>query len=337
MEKILKNSKHDTNNSADDSNIMTIQYYGVRGSLPVPLLPGSSEEKIKLVLEELIKNKKYKGMTIKDALEQIPFHLKSTYGGNTSCVLVKIKGDTIILDAGSGIRVLGLELMGQEFGKGEGKAKIFLSHTHWDHIQGLPFFIPMYIPGNQFEFYSCKADIEDRLKGQQEFKYFPVSMENMPSERIFTVLNEEDTTNFGNFTLKVLKLNHPGDSFAYRIDAEGKSFAYSTDVEFNEKNFDQLHNAVEFFKDADILTFDSQYTLEESFRKMDWGHSSIQIGIDIAKNSNIKKLVLFHYDPTYSDQKIDEIVNIAYSYKKTLYPDLQLEIIPAYEGLKLEL
>ena len=159
----------------------------------------------------------------------------------------------------------------------------------------------------------------------------------MPAEKKFTVLKENDTVDFGEFTLKTLKLNHPGDSYAYRFDADGKTFIYCTDVEFNDKNYEALQEAVEFFRDADILTFDSQYTLDELFNKIDWGHSSIQIGIDIAKNSNIKKLVLFHYDPTYSDQKIEEIVEIANSYKETIYPDLQLEIIPAYEGLKMVL
>ena len=228
--------------------------------------------------------------------------------------------------------------MGQEFGKGKGKAKVFFSHTHWDHIQGLPFFVPLFIPGNQLDFYSPKKDIREKLYKQQDFTYFTVSMEkNMPAEKKFHVLEEDKPIEFDEYTIKILKLNHPGDSYAYRLDAHGKSFIYNTDAEFNHKNIESWQQAVKFFKDADVLTFDSQYTLDESFNKIDWGHSSIQVGIDLAKNSNVKKLILFHYDPTYSDQKIDEIVDLAQSYKKTIYPDLQLEIIPAYEGLKLEL
>ena len=142
---------------------------------------------------------------------------------------------------------------------------------------------------------------------------------------------------FGEFKITTVKLNHPGGSYAFKIESGDKSFIYSTDVEFNEKNYDQMPEIIEFFKGAEVLTFDSQYTLEESFTKIDWGHSSIQIGIDIANHSGIKKIVLFHYDPTYSDQKINEITEIGLSYKKDVYPDSDLEVIPSHEGLELEI
>jgi len=108
-------------------------------------------------------------------------------------------------------------------------------------------------------------------------------------------------------------------------------------VEFNDKNYDQLHQAIDFYKDADVLTFDSQYTLDEALSKIDWGHSSIQLGIDIAYSANIKRIVLFHYDPAYSDEKISDIVRIGISYKNKLYPKNEMEIIPAHEGLLIEL
>ena len=129
MSKIQANNN---NESTAQPGTIEIKYYGVRGSLPAPMLPSTVEEKTKTVLTELLQNKKYKGMTISNALKEIPFHLKSTFGGNTSCAYLKIKKNHIILDAGSGMRVLGLELMGQEFGKGEGKAKVFFTHTHLD-------------------------------------------------------------------------------------------------------------------------------------------------------------------------------------------------------------
>ena len=138
-------------------------------------------------------------------------------------------------------------------------------------------------------------------------------------------------------TLRTKKQNHPGSSYAYRVDVDSRAFVHSTDVEFNDKNYDQMSEAIEFYKNADVLTFDSQYTFVESVSKIDWGHSSIQIGIDLARHSGVKKVVLFHYDPTYSDDKIHEIVKIGISYKDTVYPESNIEIIPSYEGLEIVL
>jgi phosphoribosyl 1,2-cyclic phosphodiesterase len=295
------------------------------------------EKKIIDLLVQIIKNPKFRGMKLKEIFEKIPFYLKSTYGGNTPCVLVKIKNSTLIFDAGSGIRELGLDLMAEEFSQGKGVALLFITHTHWDHVQGLPFFTPLFIPGNRVEFYSCMPDLKERLEDQQNSRFFPIDMNYMQSEKKFILFKDGEERNFGDFTVKSIQQNHPGTSHAYRVDAEGKSFVYSTDVEFNEKNYDEMVKFIEFFKGADVLTFDSQYTLSEAFSKIDWGHSSIQMGIDIANHSNVKKIVLFHYDPTYSDHKINEITKTGLSYKNTNYPDIQLDVIPSYEGLEIDL
>jgi phosphoribosyl 1,2-cyclic phosphodiesterase len=328
------NSSSDT--TSGDPKIF-VRYYGVRGSIPTPLKPEEIEQKFKDLVAEIIKNKKFRGRKLKDIFSEIPHHMKSTFGGNTPCILVKAAGKIIILDAGSGIRPLGLDLMATEFGQGKGEAIILFSHTHWDHVQGLPFFTPLFIPGNKFEFYSCVPDLKERLRGQQDARYFPIDMDYMQAEKEFFLLKNNESKDFGEVKIKTIKLNHPGGSYAYKIEVGDKSFIYSTDVEFNEKNYDEMPEIIEFFKNADVLTFDSQYTLEESFTKIDWGHSSIQIGIDIANHSNIKKIVLFHYDPTYSDQKINEITEIGLSYKKTVYPDVDLEVIPSHEGLEIEI
>lgn len=315
---------------------MQIRYYGVRGSLPTPTLPEEVELKVKRFFVRILKTKEYRGLKLKDAVRQVPFHAKSTYGGNTPCVYVRIGNEHIIFDGGSGARMLGFDLMKDKFSKGKGTARFFFSHTHWDHIQGLPFFAPLFIPGNKFEFYSCFPDLEERLRYQHDPRFFPISMDYMQSKKKFIQLNPDEAYDFKSYTVRVMKQNHPGDSFAYRVEADGKTFIYSSDVEFNDKNYGQLHQAIDFYKDADVLTFDSQYTLDEALSKIDWGHSSIQFGIDIAYNANIKKVVLFHYDPTYSDEKISDIVRIGISYKNKLYPKSDLEIIPAHEGLLIE-
>jgi phosphoribosyl 1,2-cyclic phosphodiesterase len=315
---------------------MRIQYYGVRGSIPTPLLPEEVELKVKRFLVRVIRTREYRGLKLKDALKDMPFHAKTTYGGNTPCIYISIGGEHVILDGGSGVRMLGFDLMKQEFGKGTGTARIFFSHTHWDHIQGLPFFVPLFIPGNQFEFYSCFPDLEERLRYQHDPRFFPIDMDYMQSTKKFVQMDPDKDHDFGAYRLKIQKQNHPGESFAFRFEAGDKTFVYSTDVEFSEKNYDQLHSAVEFYRDADVVTFDSQYTLDEALNKIDWGHSSIQIGIDLAHDAGVKRVVLFHYDPTYSDEKISDIVRIGNSYRDKLYPESTMEIIPAHEGLVIE-
>ncbi len=317
--------------------IMRIKYYGVRGSLPTPIHPRAFEKRVKQVVALIVKNNAGRGLTLKEIFNKLPLHLKSTYGGNTPCIFLQIGNSNIILDAGSGIRNLGIDLMSGDFGKGNGRALFFFSHTHWDHIQGLPFFVPLFIKGNEFEFFYGMDDLEERLRGQFDPRYFPIDMDYMQARKTFSVLQPDNKRNFGDFSIRVLRQNHPGNSFAYRIEAGGKIFVYSTDVEFNDKNYDQLHKAIDFFKGADVLTFDTMYTLEEALNKIDWGHSSIQIGTDIAHHGNIKKVVLFHYDPTYSDERIHRMVEIGKSYKNKLYPKSDIEIVASYEGLELQL
>jgi len=161
-------------------------------------------------------------------------------------------------------------------------------------------------------------------------------MDYKQSTKKYVYLDPAKGHNFGAYRIRILKQNHPGDSFALRFEAGSKVFVYSSDVEFNEKNYDQLHGAVEFYRDADVVTFDSQYTLYEAFNKIDWGHSSIQIGIDLAHEAGVKRVVLFHYDPTISDEKITEMVQIGNSYRDKLFPESTMEIIPAHEGLVIE-
>jgi len=316
---------------------MRVRYYGVRGSIPSSLQPRYLQKKLAYALTRLISDKKRLGLTFRQALEKLPFFINSTYGGNTPCIHVVASGSHLILDAGSGIRELGMDLLKSEFGKGMGKAKIFFSHTHWDHIQGLPFFTPLFIPGNSFEFYSCFPDLERRLREQQDPNHFPVDMDVMKAEKRFFQLEPGELRDFQEFSVKTLEQNHPGRSFAYRFDAGGRSFIYCTDVEFNEKNYEQMYRAIDFYRGADVLTFDSQYTLMESLDKVDWGHSSIQMGIDLAVHAGVGKVTLFHYDPTYSDSMIHRMARIGKSYKDLNYPESRVEIIASYEGLELAL
>jgi len=260
------------------------------------------------------------------------------YGGNTSCVEVKIgNNDTIIIDAGSGIRELGLELMSTEFGKGKGQGDVLLTHTHWDHIQGFPFFVPAFVPGNRFVIYGAsRVDkrLEDTLAGQMESPYFPVRLGDMRSEIRFNEI-QEGSVQVKTALVTAGRLNHPGGALGYRIESGGKVFTYSSDTEHPPD--DKLdENVVELFRGADLMVYDSQYTPEEYLKRVGWGHSTGQKGAEVAWAAGAKRLAIFHHDPAHGDDKMDEIVERCRREAREKGIN-NLEIFAAGDGLEIEL
>jgi anti-anti-sigma factor len=250
------------------------------------------------------------------------------YGGDTSCVSIHSSDTTIILDAGTGIRKLGVSLL--EDPSFSGKAYIFLSHSHWDHIQGFPFFKPAFIPGNEFYIHGAfKADqrLQTALKGQMGSIYFPVAIEDLQGSLKFIELIEEDTI-AGNLTVRSRALNHPGGCFGYRISDGTSIVTYCTDTEPRGEGTDE--KVIELAQGSDVLIYDSQFTPEEyATNRKGWGHSTWQDAIKVAHEANVKKLVLFHHDPYHSDSQIDQMVSEA----QVFFPNT----IGASRGLELNL
>ncbi len=318
---------------------MKITFWGVRGSIPTPLSPAEIYTKIKKVLilaqgvdistEEKIKN----------FLDNLPLSIRGVYGGNTPCVSVETEGSLIIFDIGSGARLLGYKILQMPQFKNGGVIHIFLSHTHWDHIQGLPFFAPAYNKNFKLIFYSPFPDIKERLSFQQDSKYFPARLEDIPSVKEFVVLKKEKETITIDKELKVCwnSLIHPGDSFAYKLASKNKSMVYATDTEFYKIDEEFMNTVTKLWKNTDVLIFDAQYTPEEYVNKISWGHSSTLMAVDVALKANAKRLVLFHHEPTYTDDFIENTLRRAKEYLNTIEPTSSLEIITAYEGLTIEI
>lgn len=319
-------------------NQFQVTFKGVRGSIPTPLTSAQVEEKIVKSLELAKPEDLGDSLSIKAFVDRLPIQIKGCFGGNSSCVLAEVEGHNLVFDAGTGLRELGLEWMTREFSRGEGRAHIFFSHTHMDHILGIPFFAPFYVPGNKFTFYAVHKDLMERLAAYQQPQYFPIPFKAFRSDIDFIHLKDLPSRTVGNATVSWKKNYHPGQSFAFRVDYQGRSFVYATDSEYKKISPADLKPEIEFFKDADLLIFDSQYTFVEGIEdKSDWGHSSTFIGIDIALASNVKQIAFFHHEPTYSDFKLMDILQQSRKYLKAINPASPPKMFFAHEGLTVDL
>jgi phosphoribosyl 1,2-cyclic phosphodiesterase len=240
----------------------------------------------------------------------------SRYGGNTSCVEVRSGDELLILDAGTGIRNLGEDLR-VEFGARAIRASLLISHTHWDHIQGLPFFAPAYSANNSIRIIAAngrRAALVHALKNQMDPMYFPVGLERMSALGEIAEL-ASDHTRIGNFSIDVVALNHPGGCAGFRIEANGTAIGYLPDHEPYKNGSggaDSKQTAlIDFVRDLDLLILDTQFTETEYQKHIAWGHGSLPESVALAMNGNVRRLALFHHDPSHNDEQITQMVEAA--------------------------
>jgi phosphoribosyl 1,2-cyclic phosphodiesterase len=306
---------------------MKVRFWGVRGSIPVP------------------------------------GRATSRYGGNTSCVEVRPRGGPpIIIDAGTGLRRLGKALMEESFRDGRGQAAILISHTHWDHVQGLPFFSPLYRAGNRIEIFARRRDthLEAVFSQQHGAPYFPVPLSAMHADMSFHALTEDATFELGRAKVTSTRLNHPWIALAYRIEVDRAAVVYCSDTapftdlllgrEFvvQPPSLDQplppdiavelarlRAGVIALARGADLLIYDTQFTLDEYRLRPHWGHSHPDDAIAVARDAAVKRLCLYHHAPLRSDDDNDAILA---RYRKVCSDSGDaFEVISAYEGLELDL
>lgn len=268
----------------------------------------------------------------------------SAIGGNTTCVTIELDNELIIFDAGSGIRELGEVLMNRnsefarryKFYKGEGHAYMFFTHTHWDHIQGFPFFKPIHVPGNSFDIYHVHDHVPDTLARQMEQQFFPLPFDQINASFEFHNLEEGSQVMINNASITNIELKHPGRAYAYRVVADNAIAILATDGEYKSLDYASTAKYCNFYANADVLIFDSMFSVRESFVKEDWGHSSALIGADIAREANVKRLLLFHHDPVATDAEIVQIMEETREYLGHNQDNVP-EVMIAREGLELKL
>ena len=231
------------------------------------------------------------------------------YGGNTPCVEVQAGGEHLIFDGGTGIRVLGQSLLAKTPVQGH----LFFTHSHWDHIQGFPFFIPAFIKGNEFHIYGAIAPdgstIEKRLNDQMRHPNFPVPLQIMGADLHFVDIGIGEAVKLDSgVVIENALLNHPGQAIGYRVNWNGHAVAYVTDTEHFPDRLDP--NVLALADQADVLIYDATYTDEEyhspKTSKVGWGHSTWQEAVKVAEKAQVKTLVIFHHDPLHDDNFLDQ-------------------------------
>jgi phosphoribosyl 1,2-cyclic phosphodiesterase len=239
-----------------------------------------------------------------------------------------------VLDAGSGIREMAQRRAGE--GTLGNTFHLFFSHFHYDHVQGLPFFTPAYTPGNALHFYSPDARIESILKTHMQEPYFPVTMDGTMAARLrFHVLTNEPTQ-IGSATVSHKRLNHPGGAYAFKVASGRHSVIYATDTELTTRDFEKNAENMMFFRNADMVILDAQYTLGEAIEKYSWGHSSYSLGVDFARAWNIRKLYLFHHEPQYDDRQLHKNLLAARWYAQRIgYTELEIQLARESQTVKL--
>lgn len=318
---------------------MLIRFWGSRGSIPSPI----SYRGVRSKLREALLAARGRQLDTAEAVDafiaQLPFAVSGTYGGNSSCVEIETGGDEYVLcDVGSGVREFGNALLARQGPAKKSRFNVFLSHTHWDHIMGFPFFTPSYIPGNVIRIHGCHSAsaMRDVFIRQQSNPCFPVDFRSLGATIEFVELAPGRSYEIDGLSVKAIRQNHPSDSYGFRFSRGGKSIVYSTDSEHKFDVLTETYPFVEFFREADVLVFDAQYSLADQISvKEDWGHSSNMIAVELAQLARVKHLVMYHHEPMFDDKMIEKVLGETRRYAEIDGSAQKLIVSSAYDGLEI--
>jgi phosphoribosyl 1,2-cyclic phosphodiesterase len=319
---------------------MIVRFWGTRGSVPVALTSAAVRRKLVTTLIRAagrpLDTEEKAGAFIE---EELDFCTSNTFGGNTSCVQLDTGASEYVLcDLGTGVRPFGLHVLASHGSARPHTFHIFMSHAHWDHIMGFPFFMPAYIPGNRIRIYGCHDDLQTAFRRQHGAPSFPVEWSMLGASIEFVRLVPGKTHEVAGFSVTPKLQRHGGDSYGYRFEAGGRSVVYSTDSEHKLDDADETHAFVDFFRDADLVIFDAQYSLAEAVTiKADWGHSSNIVGVELCQMARAQHLCLYHHEPTLDDEGIAAMLGETRRLEQITRGDHPLRISAAYDGMEVTL
>jgi phosphoribosyl 1,2-cyclic phosphodiesterase len=318
---------------------MLVRFWGTRGSLPVSLTAAAVRRKLIAALRGASGRVFASERELDEYVDSLGLAGSGTYGGHSPCVELETGGpDYVVCDLGSGLRPFGQAAIARHGPASPQTYHIFVSHVHWDHIMGLPFFTPAYIPGNRVRFYGGHRGLEAALRRQQDTPSFPVDFSYLRADIEFVHLEPGTTYDVAGMTVTAKLQRHAGDSYGYRFESNGRSVVYTTDSEHKLAYPAETQGFVEFFRNADLVIFDAMYSLAEATSiKADWGHSSNVVGVELCQLAGARHLCLFHHEPANDDETISRVLADTRRLEEITRTGDPLLVTAAYDGMEIEL
>jgi len=318
---------------------MRVRFWGTRGSLPVSLTAAGVRRKLVAALRGASGRAFATERELEDYIDSLGIAVAGTYGGHSPCVEIETGGpDYVLCDMGSGLRPFGQAAIARHGPASPQTYHVFVSHVHWDHIMGLPFFTPAYIPGNRVRFYGGHAELEAALRRQQEVPSFPVDFSYLRADIEFMHLDPGTRYEIAGMTVTAKLQRHAGDSYGYRFESNGHTVVYSTDSEHKLTLVEETDGFVDFFRNADLVIFDAMYSLAEATSiKADWGHSSNVVGVELCQQAGARHLCLFHHEPANDDETISRVLADTRRLEEITRIGEPLLVTAAYDGMEIEL
>ena len=318
---------------------MRVRFWGTRGSIPVAITGDRIRQKIKRALQQANGRHFDSETAVEQFIEtELDFPTRHSYGGNSACVEIIGGTDYMICDMGSGLRGLGQQIMQDDGPSAPKTYNFFMSHVHWDHIMGFPFFAPAYLPGNTIRIHGGHAltVLEEAFRRQQSDPCFPVDFSQLSATITFVHLEPGHWYDINGFRVQAKLQPHHGDSYGYRFEQAGKAVVYSTDGEHKMVSEADTEAMIAFYRNADLVIFDAMYSLADMITvKEDWGHSSNIVGVDLCLRARVKHYCMFHHEPVYDDETIHTVLQETIRYEEIAREGHALHISTAYDGLVL--
>jgi phosphoribosyl 1,2-cyclic phosphodiesterase len=314
-----------------------VRFWGTRGSLPVSLTASGVRQKIIAALRGAAGRTFASDSELDAYVDSLGFAVSGTFGGHSPCVEIETGGSEYVLcDLGSGVRPFGQKALARHGAASPQTYHIFMSHMHWDHIMGFPFFTPAYLKGNRLRIYGGHAGLEEALRRQHCAPSFPVDFSALGADIEFVRLDPGQEYEVAGLKVRLMLQRHAGDSYGYRFTSAGRTLIYSTDSEHNLADPAETTRFVDFFRDADLVIFDAMYSLADTISvKADWGHSSNIVAVELCQMAGARHLCLFHHEPLHGDEAIVRVLTDTQRFEEISRTGKPLRVTAAYDGMEI--